>query len=367
MKRNVFKKSISILLLTAVLSASFGSLALPRPTHAVVPVDDLRNNLKEYGLDTFLRTALLKPIINALIASVISWIRTGDSFRGDGPLFVTDFDKFMLDAADQASGIFLKEYVSPETYNFLCTPFRADIYRLVALGLPRYPSANSFGYKARCTVSDIVANVEDFYQDFENGGWEAWVETALYANNPYGLLSLARMEKEERELRNVGENRNDFQTGAGFIASTICLEYREFQGPPSPDGTPPGRECVRTLKETIGSAVKTELEGLVQSDFSGLYSADEISEIIMAALQALFTRAMQGSGGLLGGSYVPDPLTPPPSLAQCGDGIDNDGDGSTDYPFDQDCTDSIDTSEDINGNGEIVPPPPDDPPPPPPV
>ncbi|OGZ46208.1 MAG: hypothetical protein A2756_06415 [Candidatus Ryanbacteria bacterium RIFCSPHIGHO2_01_FULL_48_27] len=320
MPKGLPKKITAVVLVLLMLVPSFGFLLLPKPAKAVVPVVDIEYNPKEWLADPILK-GIAGFILQALVNSVKDWIQSGDFLRGGGPLFVTNFDQFMLDAADEASGIFLKEYVSPETYNFLCTPFRAQVYRLTALGLafPRYPSANSFRYKARCTVSDIVGNVEDFYQDFENGGWEAWVETALYANNPYGLLSLTRADKRERELRNVGENRNDFETGAGFIASSICLEYREFQGPPSPDGTPPGKECVRTLKETIGSAVKSQLESVNSSDVLGLNVADEVFEIIFAALNAMLTSIIHGPGGLLGAGNVRSsagggrqPYIPPP-------------------------------------------------------
>ena len=42
-------------------------------------------------------------------------------------------------------------------------------------------------------------------------------------------------------------------------------------------------------------------------------------------------------------------VTPPPSIYECNDGTDNDGDGHTDYPSDAGCTSSTDDSENSDG------------------
>lgn len=50
-------------------------------------------------------------------------------------------------------------------------------------------------------------------------------------------------------------------------------------------------------------------------------------------------------------TFTPPPPPPPVSKPQCSDGIDNDGDGRVDYPSDNSCSDSGDTTEGNDGGG----------------
>lgn len=270
--------------------------AAPRSAEAgPVIVIDIVQQLKDFALDTAVK-AIAKIIVNELIHSMINWIRTGDA---GNTLFVTNFDQYLFDAADNAAGLFLQEYLSKETYSLLCTPFRAQVFRALAQGYPRYPSSLfSFGSLARCSLTDVVENVEDFYLSFENGGWAAWFAQARPANNYYGLQLLGRDESRKRQIRASTETRHDFQTGSGFIADKICLEKvtYTFVDDDNPGVEETRTECAKTFKETVGSAVKAELESVVGADIAGLYEADEISEIIFLTADALLFRILHDGG-----------------------------------------------------------------------
>ncbi|MBI3273599.1 MAG: hypothetical protein HYZ69_00490 [Candidatus Colwellbacteria bacterium] len=110
-----------------------------------------------------------RQILHVFTQEMVSWIRTGQF--GGGPLFTTDIVGELFNAADNAAGHFLAQYRSEEWYQLLCSPFRPHIY--LALGRGRVPYID----RARCTVTDIVSNLENFYTDFSNGGWAAWFST----------------------------------------------------------------------------------------------------------------------------------------------------------------------------------------------
>ncbi len=98
-------------------------LAAPQKASAIVPVSDAAlakisgGILTQAGKQTTLQGTLVKKeltwdlllwafvkaLIHQLVQSVVQWIRTG--FSGN-PLFVTDMKRFLLNATDEAAGIF---------------------------------------------------------------------------------------------------------------------------------------------------------------------------------------------------------------------------------------------------------------------
>jgi len=296
---NFIQKIVAVTLACMIGLSSF---FLPPTPHASaggfpIPVIDVINNPKEWVVDTALKH-LAKILFNQLKQSMIRWLQTGDAFR-EGPLMITNFDHFLLDAADLAASDFLKEYQAVS--DVLCTPFRDVIFKSVSKSYPRFGYTSlPFGKKARCSIEDIVVNLEAFYDNFNNGGWAAFAASTAFENNPSGLRLLAREEKFQREVRASRENRYDFETGSGFIASQICAEEEELQGPPTPDGQEPGRICKRTFKETVGSAVHSEIDSLFQNELNDYITADELSEIMFLLLDNIVALIWGGSGGLVG-------------------------------------------------------------------
>lgn len=348
-----------------------------------------------------------KAILHEFSQQVVQWIRTGQSpfFSGgtEGRLFVTNIDQFLLSAADNAASTFLRDYFGP-AWDSLCTPFRLQ----VGIGLSRSYGRGygSFGPKARCSITDIVENLEDFYGNFQNGGWQAWVATSRYENNAFGLVTLSVYDSFTREHRAVSANLNDFLAGLGFPGLRECtrginpVTKKEVDNPtltPGPDGTNP--LCTKYVTKTPGKAIEDQVANVYGQEWRNLGMADEINEILFASFRSLLSWILSGGSdeGLFGadvGSAPPpggggncssnsgrgfgcsctintqcssnfcSPTTntcsSPSATTQCNDGIDNDGDRLIDFPADPGCTSSADTSE-----NDTVPPPPPPPPPPP--
>ena len=306
---------------------------------------------------------IAKQIVHEFSQSIVRWIRTGQDpfFSGgtSGSLFVTNIDEFVLDAADNAAGIFLEKYLG-DAYTNLCTPFR-DLVGL-GLGTSYGRDYDDFKFQAKCSITDIVANLEDFYADFQNGGWEAWFATSFYENTPFGLLTLSSEFSRQLEQRGANANKLDYNAGLGFPGLRECIKK-------SPDGT----RCEQHITKTPGKAIEDQVANVYGNEIRSLEIADEIDEIIQAAFSQLLSWALSGgdSRGLLGADVDSKrPLQPrgggggsPSPAPECSDGLDNDGDGLRDLA-DSDCTSGSDTTEGVGGG--IPPPPVDLPPPPPP-
>src|SRR3989344_7400864 len=217
-------RAITTILITLItFQAVVLPLAIPRRAEAIVPTWDWALSgpplttvpawfvVKEVGVGGVpsplswdaVAWFLARTILHEFTQGIITWIQTGQDpfFSGgtEGSLFVTNIDNFLLDAADNAASIFLSEYLGEETYSQLCAPFRSQIG--LALGRTYGRGYGSFQFRAQCTITDIVQNLESFYDNFENGGWAAWFASASYANNPWGLLTFAREESYVRQLR----------------------------------------------------------------------------------------------------------------------------------------------------------------------
>jgi len=115
-------------------------------------------------------------------------------------------------ATDNAIGNFIDQYLGA---GWLCEPFDLDI-KIALLDVP------TFGEKAKCSLSDIVENINDFYDNFSKGGWKAWIELTKPQNNFYGALLLAQEEKMKVEAEAQKEVETDAQMGEGFLGQKDC-------------------------------------------------------------------------------------------------------------------------------------------------
>lgn len=253
-----------------------------------------------------------RKVVHQFSQATVKWIRTGQDpffFGGtSGSLFVTNIDTFLLDAADNAASGFLSEYYGDETWNQLCTPFRLQI----GLGLSRSYGRDfgSFKNQATCTLQDIVANVEDFYNNFENGGWEAWISSASYSNDPWRLLTLGQETSRSRQSRASSANLYDFIAGAGFPGLRECVLGINAKGvlveyPPMEAGM----TCEKYLTKTPGDAINDTLEEVLKADLDKLKLADELNEIVAALFDKTLSWILGGGSGkkgVLGSTNLPD-------------------------------------------------------------
>lgn len=348
------------------------------------PVQAMQSALSAFSWDSF-AWFFARQILHVFTQNMVSWIRTGQF--GGGPLFTTDLVGELFNAADNAAGHFLAQYRSEEWYQLLCSPFRAQIY--LALGSGRVPYIN----RARCTVTDIVNNLENFYTDFSNGGWAAWFATIEPQNNPYGLYLLSLEEKEQREREVTFDIRHNFLAGQGFIGLKQCAPGAELGELHAQNPTPGKKYCTKYITVTPGKVVQDQLSQALNTDLQKLGVADELNEVIAASFSELLSWLVSGgsNGGGILESSLPDlpPIEPtcstdtgrpngcgctiatqcatnfcsPDNLCttqqgltpECNDKIDNDKDGLIDFPADPQCTSAQDNSEgEISSQGLTI-------------
>ncbi|PIR88985.1 MAG: hypothetical protein COU07_03795 [Candidatus Harrisonbacteria bacterium CG10_big_fil_rev_8_21_14_0_10_40_38] len=306
---NFFKQIIVFLVLTSLIGSFITS---PTKAHAQgfpapigigtnVPVfdpsqyqNDLWSYLQEIGL-----AIVKRQILDELVDQIIVWIQGGGK-----PKFVTDWGGFLEEAGDRAVGDFLRS--NPYT-NWLCDPFRfqVDIYL--------FP-VKRFQNQVTCTLTDVVENINGFYNDFRDGGWIAFHESLKPQNNFYGVTIITSNEILNRRAEAQANALNEALAGSGYLGTKRCDEDPNYGSGGSSistddalasdidgDGIPGDIQntCITT---TPGTFVADAVSGIaIDAGIVGpIISAKEISEYITAIANAAINKVIENGDGLLG-------------------------------------------------------------------
>lgn len=229
-------------------------------------------NLKEFTLDG-IAWSLAKKVLAQSVASVVDWINSG--FNGK-PAFITDYDKYFLNAADQVAG----DFIQASNFGQLCQPLQMPVRFILDLS---YKQARDFRENSQCTLSDTVGNVDSFLSgNFKEGGWNQWFSIVSNPqNNIYGATAIASQRLQDT----VTDKRHTAETEAiinqGFLSVKNCN----------------GAKCVIV---TPGSVISQYLNFSLTVGDRVLIQADQINEVVGALFSQLGKQAITGANGLLG-------------------------------------------------------------------
>ncbi|MEE8131700.1 MAG: hypothetical protein V3T98_01520 [Candidatus Paceibacterota bacterium] len=160
-----------------------------------------------------LRDTIVRRILDAMVDDIVMWIQGGGE-----PRFVTDWGGFMEDAFQAGVGDVAKEL----GLAWLCKPFGLQLQLSIS-----YLPVEKFSQRVECTLDDIVANIEDFYENFENGGWIAYNEIWKPQNNFYGLMLMTHDEMLIRGAKEQKAAESEAIAGDGFLSQKRCVEKDE--------------------------------------------------------------------------------------------------------------------------------------------
>jgi hypothetical protein len=261
------------------------SLVMPNTASAIeivppIPIKDEVIRIKEAGISVLgvpvpgtsldsIATTILKRSLEAIANSTVDWINSG--FDGN-PTFVTDPGQHFLNIADSVAG----EYIEGAGLSGLCSPFQASIRISLQQNYMR-STGRSSASNSQCTLTGIVGNIENFYQDFSEGGWAGWLSmTQNDNNNPYGAYIKAEIELDSRLANVLKIEEDQLNWGQGFLSTK------------GPDGQ------IRTP----GTVIEGQLQNVLGTGVRQLELADEFDEIIGALVSQLLQRTVFSQGGL---------------------------------------------------------------------
>ena len=267
----------------------------------------LESPVKEFGLDT-IAWMLVNIIIERIAASTINWINSG--FKGS-PAFVTNPEKYFKNIADQTAGQLIFNH--PDL-RFMCAPLRARV-QIALTNSYRQP------YNYQCTLGAIERNFDGFMNDFNQGGWDGFIQVSQNSqNNPLGLYNQMQNQMNVSIGSALGQKHEELSWGKGFMSFRTCGKWastpgiegggsseedttvndeggnpnNDYEGGKTPDQIP--SNCESYNISTPGSVIEGKLLDVLGSGMGRLEVADEINEIISALLNQLAGRIIGGVG-----------------------------------------------------------------------
>lgn len=210
-----------------------------------------------------------KRMLAEMTKSIVDWINGG--FDGS-PSFITNPESFLLDVGDQVVG----EYILGTGLAGLCKPFEFNVRIALAVN---YSYKSGFGARSQCTLTDILGNAEnafnDFTSDFTKGGWRSWFTmTGNPYNNPYGAYLEANAEVSAQIGNRKSVELKKLDWGNGFFSYEECRDGTITWG-----GMKGKNSGVRLTNRDGGSAedsgydaaIDTYLDGGSDEDVEGAY------------------------------------------------------------------------------------------------
>lgn len=249
--------------------------------------------LKEYGLDGIAWFAA-NALLETMLQDITTWVNSG--FEGS-PAFITNPEKLFTDVADIAAGKIIGTLVPADASgkSILCSPI--DFQIRYTLHIYTYNRDNRKQFQ--CKLSDMVRNVENFYNGSLKDGGILALNVALH-NNPYAQISDIQFKIiEEQNILNKRITDETNRAG-GFFEKKKCYKKGETDGKGQvveTDEVTPG--CTGPI-ETPGSVINASLNKALGVGQDRLAAADEIDELIGALLNQVVVQAIGATGGLVG-------------------------------------------------------------------
>lgn len=242
--------------------------------------------------------AAIRGILQGMTASVLSWI---NGANGTGqPSYVQNLSVHLQGVGDSQALPFIDQ--SATAFN---SPFGPAISSSLRANYDQETSMSGFYAANQCTLSQSSPNVSAYLDgDWSKGGISEWFAlTTQKQNNPYTLYQTAANQLDSNVSEAQANRRQDLLQSQGF---------QSWCGPSdtagSVGGVNPGTPCTNSDGTpdqilTPGSIIHDYTQkAVVASGFDQLTSATEMDDALGALVTAVFTQALGGEGGLLGGS-----------------------------------------------------------------
>jgi hypothetical protein len=259
---------------------------------------------KEYGLDSVV-WAISNMIIKKMTADTVNWINSG--FR-QSPAFITSPEAYFQGLGDKIAGQFI---MRNPNLSFLCGPISAKIR--IALS----NTYNRDNIRWQCTLTQVGRNMEDFMNDFDNGGWDSFFQISQDQHmNPIGAYIQAEGELFQQIANKTDEKNKELSWGKGFLSFKTCKTWSNplpadqiaMDQDILPDDIESNgnRVCLEPEISTPGTVIETSLNNALNLGNQKLVVANEFNEIVSALLNQLVTQVVGGGLRGLRGLSRPD-------------------------------------------------------------
>jgi hypothetical protein len=304
------KKLVTFLIVLSLVSSTFYLPVFTPRAQAIFGFGDLVIDIKALAtrIADGIAMSLAQRLVDDMVRSTVEWANTG--FEGN-PAFATNPKQFFADIADGVAG----EYIAGTDLAYLCSPFQTQI-RLALRN--SYTRANRF----QCTLTQVVGNIDAFYDDFNEGGWDGWFSmTQNSYNNPYGAYLDAQIELDSRIARELGLKNQQLDWADGFLSYEKCDETDpSYIAPRIVAGVNIPESCRPSAKRIVtpGTTIKSQIDNILPSGLNRLIQVQHVEQLIGAFANGLLNRFVFGPRGLFSPNHRDtfSDSTPPPAIVE---------------------------------------------------
>ena len=277
------------------------SLFMPKKAEAIIPVSidasiplivavdipatiNFSETIARWAKDDLvkgLRDVVSKRILDYIVDQTVKWVQGGGE-----PKYVTDWQGFLKDAGNIAFDSVVRDVGAAR----LCAPFALQL-KLALLPVQRFPTQIS------CTLDQFTANINNFYDNFSNGGWAAYDAMWQPQNNYYGQILMIQDQLQTETSRRLTAAANEAIAGNGFLNVKKCIERAPVSAGRA--GFETEGECIRWETTTPGSIVGQALGTSITAD---TWWAANIQSWTTALVNAVINRVIgEGVGAIRSG------------------------------------------------------------------
>lgn len=213
---------------------------------------------------------LKKVLLDRMVDALITWISSGD--LSDGGTLMEDWGAIWDNAGDYAIGELAKSVGA----GILCSPFKLQLQTLMV-------PPKTFTRTLDCSLTSIQGNIQNFFDDFKNGGWISYQEMWMPQNNFYGAAIMAADQYAIKKAEKAEAVKSEAVAGGGFLSMKKCDTN--------------GQNCrIITPGSFIGQAVG---KATIDTPFDTIVGADDIAGYVTAIADAFINRlTSEGITGL---------------------------------------------------------------------
>lgn len=267
--------------------------------------------LKGFTLDP-IAWAVAKAVLQSVVNSTIKWVNSG--FNG-APAFATNLNSTLGQVGDTAANQFIQQL---GTNSSIKSPFQSQVASAVSTNYFQSTGANGFFATNPFTLGASSPNPTAFLaggtSGFAQGGWNAWLSTAMNSsNNPYGATLLATQALGGQVANAQSVQKTELNWGNGFLSwrgnCQTTTSGGTQAGAPNPGGGTQGTAgtsgtvslsgnsgCQSQNIITPGSAISNSLYKSLGSGIDTLVTASQFNELVSALLGQLINNVLGGNG-----------------------------------------------------------------------
>ncbi|MBI4087648.1 MAG: hypothetical protein HY434_02350 [Candidatus Liptonbacteria bacterium] len=173
-------------------------------------------------IESVILQTLKNQLVNRIMQQTVNWIQGGGK-----PQFITNWRGFLRQTEKDAVSNAIQAKIPG-----LCQ----SLGPLIKLQLSNVYLSNPL---QTCMLEQVVQNVKNFYNDFNQGGWVGYGALILPSGNYFGSLFETTQQIEAERLAKKEAAKSSAESSGGFLATKVCVKF----------GPSPRQSCVDSVTE----------------------------------------------------------------------------------------------------------------------